>query len=153
MRTQRGMTLLEIMVVLAIMGGAMFLARTGFRMITKADLVESSTELSNILRRTNQLAIETGEMHRVTFDLDKQLYVVEKCMGDVAIQRNEALRPDDEKTKRALDKGKERLRNIPNQALTADPEAATKQAIALAGAHIADRTCTPVEDGLSGDVI
>ncbi len=40
-----GMTVLELMIVLAIIAGASLLVRSGFRMITKADLVENSTEL------------------------------------------------------------------------------------------------------------
>ena len=43
-----GMTVLELMIVLAIIGGACFLVRTGFRMLTKADLVEDSTELAAV---------------------------------------------------------------------------------------------------------
>ncbi|HUS27767.1 MAG TPA: type II secretion system protein [Kofleriaceae bacterium] len=151
-RSQSGMTILEIMVVLAIMVVAIYMLRTGFRMVTKADLVENSTELSAIMRRTQQLSVETAALHRVTFDMDKGLYVVEQCSGTSTIQQNEALRPDDEKVKRAEEKGKDRLRNVPQQALTSDPEQATKQALALAGHHIADRVCVPVEDGLTGDV-
>jgi len=145
------MTILEMMIVLAIIGAMMVLARTGFRMLTKADLVENSTELSAVMRRASALAIEKGELIRVTFDMDKQVYAVEQCQGTEAIERNEAIRPDDEKTKRAKDKGTERLRGVPMQALAPDPEAATKNALAIAGHHIADRVCMPVEDGESGD--
>jgi prepilin-type N-terminal cleavage/methylation domain-containing protein len=146
MRNHRGMTILELMVVLAIIGAGIFLVRTGFRVLTKADLVENSTELAAILKRTGQLAVEKGEMHRVVFDVDKQIYAVEACQGARTIQRNEALRPDDEQTKRALEKGKERLKGVPLETMTADPEAATKQALTIAGHHIADRMCTPVDD-------
>src|SRR5512143_2549721 len=146
-----GMTVLELMIVLAIIGAMMVLARTGFRMLTKADLVENSTELSAVMHRASGLAIEKGELIRVTFDMDKQIYAVEQCQGTLAIERNEAIRPDDEKTKRAKDKGTERLRGVPMQALAPDPEAATKNALAIAGHHIADRVCMPVEDGESGD--
>jgi prepilin-type N-terminal cleavage/methylation domain-containing protein len=150
--SQRGITLLEIMVVLAILAMAMIALRTAFRVVTKADLVENSTELAALMKRTQQLSVETAMLHRITFDMDKGIYVVEQCQGTTTIQQNEALRPDDEKVKRAEEKGRERLKNVPQQALTSDPEAATKQALALAGHHIADRMCTPVEDGLSGDV-
>jgi len=146
MRTQRGMTILELMVVMAIIGAGIFLVRTGFRVLTKADLVENATELSAILKRTGQLAVEKGEMHRVLFDVDKQLYVVEVCQGSRTIQRNETVRPDDETTKRAIEKGKERLKGVPLEAITADPEAATKQALMIAGHHIADKMCVPVDD-------
>src|ERR1051326_2608728 len=89
---QRGMTVLELMVVLAIIGGAVVLVRSGFRLITKADLVENSTELASGMKRGMPLAVEHGEMHRIVFDLDKQIYAVEVCLGSTAIQRNEKLR-------------------------------------------------------------
>jgi len=147
-----GMTVLEIMIVLAIAGGMAFIVRSGFRMITKADLVDNSNELAAIARRTSQLAIEHGEMHRLVIDLDKHIYVVEVCQGQTAIVRNEALRNDDEETKRALERGKQRMTELPPDALAAgDPDAAVKRATAVAGHHIADRQCVPATEGLSGD--
>src|SRR5690606_37302469 len=65
---QAGMTVLEIMIVLAILGGGAMLVRSGFRLITKADLVENATELSAVMQRAGQLSIEHGELHRVVFD-------------------------------------------------------------------------------------
>ena len=147
------MTVLELMIVLAIIGGGVVLVRSGFRMITKADLVENSTELSAILKRTSQLAIEKGEMHRVLFDVDKHIYAVEVCQGERTIRRNEDVRPDEEATKRALEKGRERLKGVPPEAMAADPESATKQVLAIAGHHIADRMCIPVDDPISGDAM
>lgn len=147
------MTVLELMIVLAILGGGVVLVRSGFRMITKADLVENSTELAAMMKRTSQLAIEKGEMHRIVFDVDKQIYAIEVCQGATTIQRNEKLRPDDEDTKRALERGKERMKGVPTEALAADPDTATKQALMLAGSHIADRMCSPVDEKeMSGQV-
>ncbi|HEX3765786.1 MAG TPA: type II secretion system protein [Kofleriaceae bacterium] len=146
------MTVLELMIVLAIIGGMFFIVRSGFRMVTKADLVEDSTELTAVLRRASQLAVEHGELHRVTLDLDQQGYVVEVCQGEVAIARNELVKADDEATKRALERGRQRLAGLPPDALaTGDPEEATRRAAALAGHHIADRTCKPADNSLTGD--
>ena len=145
------MTVLELMIVLAIIGGAMMLVRSGFRLITRADLVENATELSAVLRRASSLAIEHGEMHRVVIDMDKGLYSVEVCQGAIAIQRNEAVRPDEEKKKQALDKGKNAFSNMPADALqVGDPEEAAKRATAVAGHHIADRTCVTASDTITG---
>ncbi len=146
------MTMLEMMIVLAIIAGASLLVRSGFRLITKADLVEDSNELAAVMRRASQLAVEHAELHRVLFDLDKQIYVVEECQGEVAIQRNEVLNPDPEIKKEALERGKQRMLTLPSDALAAgDPEEATRRAGALAGAHIQDRTCTPAKEGITGD--
>jgi len=147
------MTILELMIVLGILGLTVFVMRSGFRALTKADLVEDATELAAVMRRASQLAIEVGEQHRVVFDLDKQIYAIEVCQGQTAIMRNEALRNDEEKTKRALEKGQEKLRDLPSDALaTGDPEEALKRATAISGHHIADRTCIPAQTGISGDV-
>lgn len=152
MKRARGMTVLELMIVLAIIGGAAVLVRSGFRLITKADLVENATELSAIMKRAGQLSIEHGEMHRVVFDLDKQIYVVEVCQGATAIQRNEKLQPDKEEVERAKARGQAQLQNLPPNTLqVGDPEEATKRMTALSGHHIADRMCVPATDTVSGD--
>jgi Tfp pilus assembly protein FimT len=147
------MTVLELMIVLAIIAGASMLVRSGFRLVTKADLVENATELSAVLRRTSALAIEHGEMHRVVLDLDTQIYAVEVCRGSLAIQRNEKLRADPEEKKRALEKAKNAFANMPAQATdqAADPEDAERRALAVAGHHVADRSCTPATDTITGD--
>jgi general secretion pathway protein H len=153
------MTVLEIMIVLAIIGGMFFIAYSGFRYVTKADLVENSTELTAIMRRASQLAIEHGEVHRVVLDFDRDPaddkrfdYAVEVCHGPALIVRNEAVRNDEEETKRKLDQGKQRLNGLPPDALSSgDAEEATHRATALAGHHVADRICTPATDNLSGD--
>lgn len=156
-RAHKGMTVLELMIVLAIIGGAAFLMRTGFRAFTKADLVEDSTDLAAVLRRASQLAVEHGQLHRVLLDLDKGGYVVEVCEGQMTIQRNELVRPDEEAQKRALEKGKERLSegntSGPQATMLAggDPETAAKRAMAIAGHHVADKICTPVPDPSTGD--
>jgi prepilin-type N-terminal cleavage/methylation domain-containing protein len=149
---QAGMTMLEMMVVLAIIGGLYFIARSGFRLLTKADLVEDATELTAIMRRTSQLAVEHGELHRVVLDLDGQAYLVEVCRGQAAIVRNERLKNDDDETKRAIERGKQRMNGLPSDSFaTGDPDEATRRATALAGHHIADRTCVPATEGISGD--
>jgi type II secretory pathway pseudopilin PulG len=147
-----GMTVLEIMIVLAIIGGLFFIVRSGFRLLTKADLVEDSTELTAIMRRASQLAVEHGELHRVVLDLEAQGYVVEVCEGQAAILRNEQLQSNPDETKRAIERGKQRLAQLPADTLASgEPEEATRRAAALAGHHVADRTCKPATDSLTGD--
>lgn len=144
---------MELMIVLAIIGGAAFLMRTGFRTLTKADLVENSTDLEAVMRRASQLAVEHGQLHRVLIDLDKGVYSVEVCEGQIGIQRNELVRPDEDAKKRALEKGKDKLLGNGDQGalLGGDPETAARRAMAVAGHHIADKTCIPVPDPTSGD--
>jgi type II secretory pathway pseudopilin PulG len=139
-----GMTVLELMIVLAIIAAAMVLVRSGFRLMTRADLVEGSTELSAIMKRASSLAVEMGGLYRVTIDVDKGTYVVEQCTGATTIQLDEKVRPDEEAKKRGLEKGKNQLLGLPLDALqVGDAEEATKRATALAGHHINDRACSP----------
>ena len=147
------MTVLELMIVLAIIGAASVLVRSGFRLLTRADLVEGSTELSALFKRASSLAVEMGGMYRVTMDVDKGTFVVEQCKGAATIQLNEKIRPDEEAKKRALEKGKEKLQGNTDQGalMGGDPETAAKRAMAVAGQHIADKTCIPVPDPTSGD--
>jgi len=146
------MTVLEIMIVLAVIGGLYFVVRSGFRLLTKADLVEDSNELTAVLRRASQVAVEHGELHRVVLDLDNQAYTVEVCQGATAIQRNERLNSNDDEAKRALERGQQRLNGLPADALSSgDPEEATKRASALAGHHVADRKCAPATDSVTLD--
>jgi len=120
--------------------------------VTKADLVEDANELTAVMRRASQLAVEHGELHRVVLDLDAQGFAVEVCQGAAGIARNELLKADDEATKRALEKGRQRLAGLPSDALaTGDPEEATRRAAALAGHHVADRTCKPADNSITGD--
>jgi hypothetical protein len=159
-RANAGLTVLELMIVIAVIGAGAYLLRAGLRAVTKADLVEDATEFSAILRRTNQLAIELGELHRVVIDLDalnpqaeqRFDYVVERCQGSAAIARNEQLRPDEEGVKRAADRGRQKMSQLPPDALAVgDPDEAMKRTLAVAGHHVADRTCSPAVDGFTGD--
>lgn len=153
MRSRGGMTILEIMIVLAIIGLAGFLVRSGIRMVTKADLVEDAGLFAAYLKRANQMAIERGELHRVRIDFDKGGYAVEICPGQTSIMRNEALEADPEDAKAAIERGKQRMQQMPEDALAAgDPEEGTKRAMALGGAHVGDRMCQPVADGVTGTV-
>jgi hypothetical protein len=57
---------------------------------------------------------------------------------------------DEEKTKRAIEKAT-KLRDLPTDALAVgDPEEAMRRSKAIAGHHIADRTCMPATEGVSG---
>lgn len=148
---EAGLTILEIMIVIAIIGMGGFLVRGGIRVLTKAALSEDSAAVVGLLKRASQLAVETGELHRVTFDLDQHVFVVEVCQGTTSIVRNEKVRVDEEAAKDAIERGTQKLRELPPDALaTGDAEEATRRATAVAGHHIADRMCAPTE-GYTGD--
>ena len=156
------MTVLELMIVLAIIGMGAMLARSALRTVTKADLVENATELAAVIKRARLLAVEHGELHRVVIDFDRDPdrddqrkqpdYIVEVCRGAVALQRNELVRDQGDETKRAIDRGNERLKTMPTNAFApVDPEESQRRAASLSGHHIADRQCMPAGDSVTGD--
>jgi prepilin-type N-terminal cleavage/methylation domain-containing protein len=171
-RHSRGLTLLEIMVSLAIIGMLSYLGYGAIRWLRGANVTETSVELASVMRRTQQLAAETGMLHRVVFDLgmsdnDPQTYRVEVCAGGPgAISRTPEAGDTDqseEKRKRAIESAKERLATLPSAGGTAagsgglpgmasgDPEQAEEMALALAGQLAARRTCVVATGVVSGD--
>ena len=48
----RGMTIIEIMIVLAVIGMLSYLAYSGFRVLSSQALVEDTLDLASVMRRT-----------------------------------------------------------------------------------------------------
>jgi len=153
---QHGITVLELMIVLAIIGGLVFLASSGLRWATRADLVEDANMLVTLMRRTSQLAMETGKVHRLVLDLEHQQFQVEGCEGPVALRHARSDQPiDDKALQDALEKARQRLAMLPPEAAAAagtvqDPEHQTRKVAALAGVHADSAGCTPATDLTGG---
>lgn len=143
----RGLTVLEIMIVLAVIGMLSYLAYSGFRVLSSAALVEDTNDLAAILRRTQALALESGEPVRVVFDLDKQTYWVEACVGSPTMTRGkEEQKLDAETAAKELEKARDKLSSLPTGALKADsPEQEATFAAALAGQQVGGKVCYPLE--------
>src|SRR4051812_24519543 len=111
-----GMTLLEMMIVLAIIAMLAYLATGAIRWLRGANAVETTVDLTQVLNRTSQLAVETGELHRVVIDLDEQTYRIEICEGGAtAISKTpEVKKPDPEgEHKAAVERAKQKLSAVP----------------------------------------
>jgi prepilin-type N-terminal cleavage/methylation domain-containing protein len=152
---EHGMTVIELLIVIAIIGGFAYIAASGFRFVTKADLVDDATRLSAIMRRTSQLAMETGQLHRVVLDLDERRFTVEACEGATSVRRGETDPPLEERARAdALEMARERMKTMMGEAATmapATPESELARASALAGQQIGSSVCAPVEGVISGD--
>jgi len=158
--SSRGMTILEVVVVIAIIGMVSWLGVGAIRWLRGANAVETSVEMAAVLRRTSQLAQTSGELYRVVFDLgatdrDPQSYRVEVCAGGPAALSKEPELPDvsEDAKKRAIEDAKQRLASsAPQGALPTggDEESSQDMALALAGQLGARRTCT-VSAELFGD--
>ena len=160
-RRQDGLTVLELLIVLALMGLFSYVAYSGFRSLTSAALVEDTNDLVAVMRRTQALAVESGIPVRVVFDLDKEAYWVEVCSGEATLRRTrEESRIDPREQEKALAEARQKIALLPAGQLKAgSAEEEARMALALAGDKNLGRTCVPVDqaDGfkelLSGDAM
>jgi len=151
---QAGMTLLEIMIVLAIMGmGMAFFVGGSLFKSDSARLREASVEVLVTLRAAHNMATMTGKHHRVVFDLEHQNYHIEVCEGALKIKRGDTEEVVD---KDELEKLREKLEHPAMSSASEgliesdSPEQAMAAAAALAGLRIGTTTCKPALNTLSG---
>ena len=93
------MTLLELLVVMAVVGLLMALGVRGLRFLRSSSLRDTTTELAAVFRVTYNLATMSATHHRVVFDLDEQTYRIEACEGEVMLrtqEREEVAESDDD---------------------------------------------------------
>jgi hypothetical protein len=105
------MTLLELLVVLAVVGLLMALGVRGVRWLRSSSLRETTTEIASVLRGSYNEATMTARHHRVVFDLDEQTYRIEACEGEVVLSRSEReeVREDGENERAGAAEGGEAL--------------------------------------------
>ena len=154
------MTMLEILIVLAIIGLFGYVAYSGFRTLTSAALVEDTNDLVAVLRRTQALAVETGSQARVVFDLDKHAYWVELCEGQPTLRKTrEESKLDPEAQAKALEEARRKIALLPLGQLRGGIGDDNAAALALAGDKNLGRQCAPVAQSelgkelLSGDAM
>jgi general secretion pathway protein H len=160
-RLNAGMTVLELLIVLALMGLFAYVAWSGFRTLTSAALVEDTNDLVAVMRRTQALAVESGLPVRVVFDLDKEAYWVEACAGEPTLRRSkEEAKLDPEEQREALEEARAKIALLPAGQLKAgSAEEEARMALALAGDKNLGRSCVPVaqseefKDLLTGDAM
>ena len=143
------MTVLEIMIVLAIIGFMSYLAFSGFRYLSGAALSEDTSDMALVLRRAQLLSVEGGVPTRVVIDFDKHAYWVEACTGDPTLSRTkEEEKADAETAQEELEKARQRLATLPGgQMQASSPEEEAKMAAALAGKKVGGRICAPLGTG------
>jgi general secretion pathway protein H len=118
-RRDDGFTLIEIVVVMAIIGLLVTLGSTGFRRLAKSDLRSSSVKMSGAVRYLFDRASTTGKVHRLVIDLgegkywaevsDDRFYVPHEAESETDLRRREEKESeeDEEKRKKAEQKAKE----------------------------------------------
>ena len=97
----QGFTLIEVMVVFAIVALLVGASVQGFRSLRKADLREATTQLSGSMRYLFDRASTTGKIHRLVIDMEQGMYWAEVSDDRFYIPRDsesaEALREREDK--------------------------------------------------------
>ena len=146
--SQRGMTILEVMITLVVVGFIMLIGYNAVLYVTGSALREGTTELAQVLRAAHNMATTTGKHHRVVLDLDEQTYRIESCEGDIRLRFAEKEEVVEEGEAKSLDDIRQTLRDSsipPEVASAASPEEAAKMAEAITGTRIGTAICKPPE--------
>ena len=122
----RGMTLIEIMIALVLVGLIVVGAVSGLRSLAKSDLRASASHLAGAIRYVFDRASTSGRAHRLVFDFDTGKYWAESTDDKVYLtsgketaekRRKEAekLAKEDEEEKRANDRASSMGSAIPGR--------------------------------------
>src|SRR5262245_33736582 len=116
-RRQAGLTLLELMVVLAIIGLLALALVYGYRRLPVTVLRRDATRLTAVLRSAYDRAAASGAHHRVTIDLDQRSYFVERCEGKVQLRPAADQKAEEEQKQREAEQAKllEQAQSAPGQ--------------------------------------
>ena len=143
---QRGMTILELMITLAVIGLVMIIGYNAVRFVAGSALSEGATEVGQILRASYSMATTTGKHHRVVFDLEKQTFRIEMCEGNIRLRLGDEEEIPEEDEQKTAEEIQQTLRDssIPAEVAKAtSPEEAAQMAAALSGTRIGTATCKP----------
>jgi prepilin-type N-terminal cleavage/methylation domain-containing protein len=131
---QRGLTLVEIMVVLAIVGAITVAMAPAIGSIFGARLVGSCNRLSGMVRYAYNLATLTGKVHRIVVNVGEGTYVVEEveqkgeCQGvDLLDEDKKDSGPDLSGRKGAVAEGEETPEEGEGEAVVGGKEVVDKR--------------------------
>jgi prepilin-type N-terminal cleavage/methylation domain-containing protein len=146
-RPDSGLTLLEMMVVMAVIGLLAIALTIGYGRLPATALKREAVHLAAILRSGYDRATTSGAHHRVVLDLDKGTYKLERCEGKVEVRRSFNLKEELDRqqadAEKAAQQAAQQVTLTPDtmlQGLTAD----AAKILGGAGGRGATK-CTPVK--------
>ena len=152
---ERGITLIELMLTLAVIGVMFAVVSAGLNKVNKTELRDNTVRVASSLRAAFNMATLSGVHHRVVFDLDKQVYRIEACPDNPKLYRTdvEEVIPDPAKLEELFDKVKQKAEQVASTSIAGglggdvspgeSPEALLKAAAALEGLQIGTARCAP----------
>lgn len=96
---QWGFTLVEILIVVALIGLIMTFAMPSVTSYFRLSLDTSAREMASIIKETYNSTVITGYVHRIAYDLDKNTYWVEKGPDTVLLDTQETKRQEERRKK------------------------------------------------------
>lgn len=130
-----GMTLLEVLVVLGILGLVLAGGIAGVGRVRKSDLRSGAARIGAALRSGYDRAAASGAHHRVVLDLDEETFQLERCEGKVRLRRS-------------LEEAKQEEEESLLAQASLLPGSAEEAAQRVAAASVGQARCTPVKGEL-----
>ncbi len=87
---ESGFTLLELLIVLAIVGLVMIVAVPSITNTFRFSVQSSAREIATLIKDSSNSAQVTGKIHRIVYDLKNEQYWVESTSDDTLMQSEES---------------------------------------------------------------
>lgn len=104
---ESGFTLIEMMVVMAIIALMAALAVPSVSNFFQVSLSSTAREMAGVVKETYNSTVVTGQVHRLVYDFKTQSYWVESAMGSVLLDTDESRKRAERKSRFATEKEKE----------------------------------------------
>ena len=102
-KSRSGFTLIEILVVVALIGLIMSIAVPNATLALKVNISNSTRELASTIRSTYDEAVLKGQVYRLAFDIEKREYWVEQGDKDFLLKTAEQQEAEDQRLARLSD--------------------------------------------------
>lgn len=100
---KKAFTLVELLIVLAILGLVMGLGYPQVKRIFRSNLKSAAAQMSGMIRYGYDVSVIKGRIHRIAFDFDKSSYKLEVSNTDELVSLEEETAQTDEEKKSSKD--------------------------------------------------